>query len=109
MTWQAQRFILSTSVAVFNDNGNGQERSTINPTGDDPGVPGTAEMVERDGGKAEAIGSENAAADIAAATGTATETAQERLGKLATAVVKELRRGIDVGSIAAARAQAIRR
>lgn len=40
---------------------------------------------------------------------TEAETAQERLGKLATAVVKELRKGIDVGSVAAARAQAIRR
>lgn len=45
----------------------------------------------------------------AAATETEAKTAKERLGKLATSVVKELRKGIDVGSIAAARAQAIRR
>lgn len=38
-----------------------------------------------------------------------TETAQERVGRLASAVVKELRKGVDVGSVAAARAQAIRR
>ncbi len=38
-----------------------------------------------------------------------TETTQERMGRLASAVVKELRKGVDVGSVAAARAQAIRR
>lgn len=37
------------------------------------------------------------------------ETVQERIGKLAAAVVDELQKGVNVGSIAAARAQAIRR
>lgn len=39
----------------------------------------------------------------------APETVQERLKSLAAAVVQELRKGVDIGSIAAARAQAIRR
>lgn len=39
----------------------------------------------------------------------AAETAQERLKRLGTALVQELRKGVDVGGVAAARAQAIRR
>ena len=108
MSWQVQRFVVSTSVALFNENDKRQGESTNNPTGDVPRVFAAADM-ERHGVKEEAIRPENDMADIAAATETATETAQERLGKLATAVVKELRKGIDVGNVAAARAQAIRR
>lgn len=39
----------------------------------------------------------------------ATETGQEQLKRLAAALIRELRKGVDVGSVAAARAQAIRR
>lgn len=107
-TEQVQRFILSTSTALFNNNENGNGEDTNSPTDEVPGVPAFAEG-QRHGANEEATRTENAVADIAAVAETKTGTVQERLGKFATAVVEQLRKGIDVGSIAAARAQAIRR
>ena len=83
--WQVQRYIWSTSVVLFNDSDNGQVNKGANNS------PETAEE------------------EVTAAAEAEAETAQQRLAKLASGVVKELRKGIDVGSIAAARAQAIRR
>lgn len=88
---------MSASVAVFNSSAGGRDaRKQID-----------------DGLGAATIGAEmNAANEEVADTGNAeadAETAQEWLGRLATVVVKELRKGVDVGSTAAARAQAIRR
>lgn len=107
-TWQVQRFILSTSAALFNDSDAGQAKAARNPDSDVLGVPASAE-VERRGAMNEAERSKNAPAGSAAGAETESDTVQERLGKLATAVVRELRKGVDVGSTAAARAQAIRR
>lgn len=42
-------------------------------------------------------------------TGAAAGEVQERLGKLAAIVARELQKGVDIGSIAAARAEAMRR
>lgn len=102
---------MSTSVAIFNDNDidNGQEKKGAKPlTGEALGVAAAAEG-EWEGAINVSEVPENSEADIGAATETEAQTAQEWLGKLATAVVQELRKGIDAGSIAAARAQAIRR
>lgn len=42
-------------------------------------------------------------------TGAAAGEVQERLGKLAVIVARELQKGVDIGGIAAARAEAMRR
>lgn len=67
----------------------------FNSSGDE-GASGSARRSAEDDGGRQAVAA-------------APETGQERLKELAAAVVQELRKGTDVGSISAARAQAIRR
>lgn len=77
-----------------------------------PGGRDTQNAIDNGLGSPAAEVGVDAANEEVADTGKAeahTETPQERLARLATAVVKELRNGVDVGSTAAARAQAIRR
>lgn len=82
-TPQIQQFVVSMTVADFNSSGD---------EGNSSGARGSA---EGDGGRK--------------AVAAVPETGQARLKRLAAAVVQELRKGTDVGSITAARAQAIRR
>lgn len=84
-------------MAVFNSSPGG--RNARKPTDDGLGAATVEEKM--DAAKEEEADAGNAEADA--------ETAQEWLGRLATVVVKELRKGVDVGSTTAARAQAIRR
>eukprot|EP00752_Nemacystus_decipiens_P007659 g6847.t1 len=107
LAYKVQRYILSTSAALFNDDDNRQEKGA-----GDLVVGALEAPVAAEGKSHEAMMDEDITPEIAEADITApaeTETPQERLGKLATAAVKELRKGVDVGSVAAARAQAIRR
>lgn len=71
----------------------------FNSSGDE-GASGSARRSAEDDGGRQAV---------AAAPETGQERLKERLKELAAAVVQELRKGTDVGSISAARAQAIRR
>eukprot|EP00903_Cladosiphon_okamuranus_P013005 g12134.t2 len=110
LAYKVQRFVLSTNATLFNDSLNGRGNGANDPTVDCSGAPAATE--DGHGAMGEAVVSGATVADIvrnAVATETEAETAKERLGKLATSVVKELRKGVDVGSIAATRAQAIRR
>lgn len=84
VTSQVQQFTDSMTVADFN----GSEENSNSIVG--------REGTEIDAGTAKAAPA-------------AAETTQGRLKVLANAVFRELRKGIDVGNIAATRAQAIRR
>ncbi|CAB1111351.1 unnamed protein product [Ectocarpus sp. CCAP 1310/34] len=105
---QVQQFILTASGAVFNSPGgdnshsiNNVQHATID-NGSRTAVTGSAATVSN-------AAAETDMTEASMKETRTTETAQGRLGRLAAAVVKKLRSGVDIGSVAAARAQAIRR
>ncbi|CAM9194124.1 unnamed protein product, partial [Scytosiphon promiscuus] len=108
--YQVQQFIASVDAAVFNGTGGAYTKPSI------------AKVHSRFGNELEATAPDYvAAAQIDASvvdegqtiakseSDGEPETAQNRVRRLASAVVQELRKGVDVGTVAAARAQAIRR
>ncbi|CBN79766.1 conserved unknown protein [Ectocarpus siliculosus] len=109
LAYRVQQFILTASGAVFNSHAGEDNPHSINnvqnatiDNGSKTAVSGSAATVSN-------AAAETNMSEASMKETTTTETAQGRLGRLAAAVVKELRSGVDIGSVAAARAQAIRR
>ncbi|CAM9277017.1 unnamed protein product, partial [Ectocarpus fasciculatus] len=109
LAYRVQQFIQTASEAVFNSPGGEDNPHSINNVQTAAIDNGSRTAVT---GPASTVSTAAAETDMSEASmkeTTTTETAQGRLGRLAAAVVKELRSGVDIGSVAAARAQAIRR
>lgn len=106
---KVQQFILTASGAVFNSPGGEDNPHSINNVQNAVIDNGSRTAVTGPAATASTTAAETDMSEASMKETTTTETAQGRLGRLAAAVVKELRSGVDIGSVAAARAQAIRR
>ena len=98
--------MLSASTAVFNSDAGAQDFQSLTEFGPEAGAAAETKT-NADKGEAEVAG--DARTVVEPETASDLETAQQRIVRLASAVLNNLRKGVDVGSVAAARAQAIRR
>ncbi|CAM9583036.1 unnamed protein product, partial [Ectocarpus sp. 13 AM-2016] len=109
LAYRIQQFILTASGAVFNSPGGEDNPHSIDNVQSDAIDNGSRTAVIGPAATVSTAGAETDMSEASMKETTTTETSQGRLGRLAAAVVKELRSGVDIGSVAAARAQAIRR
>ncbi|CAM9258641.1 unnamed protein product, partial [Hapterophycus canaliculatus] len=110
LSYQVQQFIASVEGAVFNTTGETITKRSAANVHDGFGneLEATTAADAADAQKNKTTVAEGEARTESGRDREA-ETAQKLIGRLATAVIQELRKGVDVGTVAAARAQAIRR
>ncbi|CAN0363269.1 unnamed protein product, partial [Ectocarpus sp. 12 AP-2014] len=109
LAYRVQQFILTASGAVFNSPGVEDNPHSMNNVQSAAIDDGSRTAVTGPAATPSTAAAETDMSESSVKETTTTETAQGRLCRLAAAVVKELRSGVDIGSVAAARAQAIRR